>query len=172
MRYATEQQIHDNLTVLLSRIAPGFTLMHFRAEPNHNEMEVTVCAKQGLNRLMFRSIAFPTLCVAGQFQYIGVSTDCDHRTGINRRVQMLMRVHPNAHIRHADNGRDDDEALFGFVAYDDNFVPLAWAPLPLDDDGMAMDDEPARITHTMPAGLDDEMEYIKGVEGEDPDNIV
>lgn len=172
MRYATEEQTHTNVTDLLARIAPGFTLMHYRAEPNHNELEVTVCAKEGLNRLMFRTIVFPSLAIAGQFQYIGISTDCHHAMGLNRRVEMLMRVHPDAHIRHVDNEEDGDDALFGYVAYDDDFRPLAWAPLPLDDEGMAIFDAPARITHTLPEGLDDEMEYIRGVEGDDPDNIV
>lgn len=162
MRYATPEQITENLTDLLARIAPGFTLMHYRATPNHDEMEVTVCATQGLNRLMFRAMAFRSLAVAGQFQYIGVSTDCHHTTGIDRRVRMLMRVHPDLHIQHIDDeGYDDDEEIFGYVAYDDNLKAIAWAPLPVDDEGMAIFDAPARITHTIPEGVEYPMQDLR-----------
>lgn len=171
MRYVTDDQITERLTRLLSHTAPEYNLLHYTASPTHDHMGLVVCAANDNQRLTF--IVKMWTAYSTQEGFIGIFPDapndahCQYgeQFGIDRRVQMLMRVHPNAHIQHVD----DDDALFGYVAYDDEYRALAWAPLPLDDD--AMPDEPAHITHTMP-DLDDEMEYIRGVEGDDPDNIV
>lgn len=179
MMYPNDSQIDERLTKLLSHTAPDYTLLHYTASPTHDHMRLIVCAANDNQRLTF--VVNMWSGYATQEGFIGVFSDApndahaqtDYEFGIARPVQMLMRVHPNAHIQFVDNEEDGDDALFGYVAYDDNYKPLAWAPVPLDDD----DDEgpvvdaPARVTHTIPEGLDDQMEYIRGVDGNDPDNI-
>lgn len=172
MRYPPESEIHTNVTNTLARIAPGFTLMHFRAMPNHTTMDVTVCAKEGLNRLMFNATLYPKFCMPGRLLYIGVKTDCLHAKGLNHRVEMLMRIHPDAHIQFIDNEEDGDDALFGYVAYDDDYNPIAWAPIELDKDGSPVDDAPAHVTHTIPAGVEEYTNIFRVEEGDDPDVIV
>lgn len=179
MRYVTDEQITERLTRLLSHTAPGFNLLHYTVSPMHDHMRLVVCAANGIHRLSF-SVKMWTR-YSTQEGFLGIFPDApndahcqfNYQFGIDRRVQMLMRVHPNAHIQLIDNEEDGDDALFGYVAYDDNYRPLAWAPVPIEDgdEDETMPDETAHITHTLP-DLDADMEHIKGVEGDDPDNIV
>lgn len=155
MQYATPEEANDNIKTLLRMVAPGFTLMHWRGDMTHTNIRATVCATDGMNRLMFTATIYPTAAYADRFQWIGIATDCHHDLGLDRRVRMLMRVHPNAHIQFIDN----EDTLFGYVAYE-AYRAVAWAPLPFDEDGDALPDEPARITHTIPDEMVDEMERI------------
>lgn len=160
MQYASADQVNDHIKTLLHRVAPGFTLMHWRGEITHTNIQATVCATDGMNRLMFTAHVYPTAAYAGRFNWIGIGIDCHHEIGLDRRVQMLMRVHPDAHIQFIDNEGEGDNFLFGYVAYDESFRAIAWAPLPVDDEGDAHPDDLAKITHTLPAELHAEMEYV------------
>lgn len=159
--YPSHDKIVELLTDRLHMIAPGFTLDHYHHEPHHNRASVTVCAKEGLNRLMFRAKVFSDFVIVGNFDYIG-TMPCKSLRGIDPRVQMLMDMYPDAHIQHVDDeGYCEEESIFGYVAYDDDLDVLAWAPIPIDDEGMAMLHAVPYITHTIPDGLEYPMQSIR-----------
>ena len=153
MRYHDEETLSLHITHLLSAIAPGFSLDHYHAIPLHDHTHTTVCATEGLNRLMFDMTIHEHGAYAGRFGYIGTKPCTAHQRGLDPRVSLLAQSHPVAHIQHVDNEEDENQ-LFGYVAYDDEFRPLAWAPVPVNAGGWATPDaEAAYITHTLPDGL-------------------
>lgn len=161
MQYATPEEANANVKSMLRMVAPGFTLMHWRGDMAHTHIRATVCATDGMNRLMFTTSIYPSAAFADRLNWIGIATDCHHKIGLDRRVRMLMRVHPDAHIQFVDNEQDGDDSLFGYIAYDESFRAVAWAPIPLGDEGDARPDDLAQITHTIPDGLHAEMDYIE-----------
>lgn len=162
MRYATPELIQLQLDRLMRRTMPGFTLHHYWATPHHDHLAVSVCAKEGLNTVKMEARVWPTFAMWHRFDYLGIAPDCHHPTGMDERVRMLIEVHPDAHIQHIDDeGYDDDDDIFGYVAYDDDLKVLAWAPIPVDGEGMAMPEAAAYITHTIPAGVEYPMQSIR-----------
>lgn len=160
MIYPDDATIRTNLAELLSNIAPDFELMHYTAEPMHHYLHTTVCARNGNLRLMFEARVLNDFATAGRFDYIGdADSEREHHTGIQSHARLLIDTYPDAHVQFYDN-EDDDNPMFGYVAYDDEFRPLAWCPVPIEDEDENPYDEPPVIAHTLP-DLTECMNYIR-----------
>lgn len=162
MMYPDDATIRTHLTELLSNIAPDFELMHYSADTMHHHLHANVCARHGELRLMFDAQVYNNFATAGRFNYIGKDADSEgeHHTGISTHAKILIDAYPDAHVEFYDNEEDGHSSLFGYVAYDDDFRPLAWCPVPVEDEDENPYDEPPVIAHTLP-DLDECMNYFR-----------
>lgn len=161
MMYPNDTNLRALLNDHLTSVAPGFTLIHYHAEPHHNHVAVTLCSGEGLNRLRFEVKVYGELVLTDRFGYIGTKPCHHHRLGYDPRVTVMIEAYPDAHIQHVDNEQDGDDAVFGYLAYDDAFNAVAWAPIPLDDEGTPMPDAPVVIHTIIPINVFAETEYIR-----------
>lgn len=161
--YPNDETTRKHLIELLHNIAPGFELEDYHAEPMHDHLQVQVRARQGMNRLMFDARVYPMFATQGRFNYIGTAGQ-GHLMNMSPYAKVLIDAYPDAHVQHYDNEEDGHSAQFGYVAYDDDFRPIAWSPMPLGEDGDEdVEGPPPAIAHTLP-DLTECMGYIRSEE--------